>query len=441
MQIFYEFIEIIGCLLSYFYLLFVANIFLIYRSKAKKIISILLCSIYLPMTYDFIIPLNNTISSLLAMVFLFMVFLLCFVGSASAKAIIIVVYNIFSICFSNIIYLIASNIMNMPITTLISTRNITRCCIIIFLYLFEFLIILLVKKTYFHKNFTTYDISEFITLFIFILFDFIFALLSYFLIDLKSHNYRIIEFVCLIMCIFCLISTFLVLYLIKLLQKRHEQEFFNMALDIQISNMKSSSAILESKINEMRKFKHDINSQLLIYKTLLTEGKTNVVIDDISNLLNLPIFTNTVVFCSNSVLNSFLNIKNDSAYKNDINFQCRIFLDTEYDNPLFMIVISNLIDNAFEHEITEPLNLRKVSLSIVQNSSGINIIIGNYISQSVLSDNPKLHSTKVNSVDHGFGIQNVKSIVQKFDDLIEFVEENNIFYVQIFLPLIDSDSH
>ena len=99
MQIFYEFIEIIGCLLSYFYLLFVANIFLIYRSKAKKIISILLCSIYLPMTYDFIIPLNNTISSLLAMVFLFMVFLLCFVGSASAKAIIIVVYNIFSICF------------------------------------------------------------------------------------------------------------------------------------------------------------------------------------------------------------------------------------------------------------------------------------------------------------------------------------------------------
>ena len=243
------------------------------------------------------------------------------------------------------------------------------------------------------------------------------------------------------MCIFCLISTFLVLYLIKLLQKRHEQEFFNMALDIQISNMKSSSAILESKINEMRKFKHDINSQLLIYKTLLTERKTNVVIDDISNLLNLPIFTNTVVFCSNSVLNSFLNIKNDSAYKNDINFQCRIFLDTEYDNPLFMIVISNLIDNAFEHEITEPLNLRKVSLSIVQNSSGINIIIGNYISQSVLSDNPKLHSTKVNSVDHGFGIQNVKSIVQKFDGLIEFVEENNIFYVQIFLPLIDSDSH
>ena len=106
-----------------------------------------------------------------------------------------------------------------------------------------------------------------------------------------------------------------------------------------------------------------------------------------------------------------------------------------------MIVISNLIDNAFEHEITEPLNLRKVSLSIVQNSSGINIIIGNYISQSVLSDNPKLHSTKVNSVDHGFGIQNVKSIVQKFDGLIEFVEENNIFYVQIFLPLIDSDSH
>ena len=84
--------------------------------------------------------------------------------------------------------------------------------------------------------------------------------------------------------------------------------------------MKSSSAILESKINEMRKFKHDINSQLLIYKTLLTEGKTNVVIDDISNLLNLQIFTNTVVFCSNSVLNSFLNIKNDSAYKNDINF-------------------------------------------------------------------------------------------------------------------------
>lgn len=433
MQIFYEMIEIAGCLLSYFYVLFATNIFFNYRSKKHLIVSAFLCILYLPITYHSILPFSNAVCSLISMLFLFTVCCFCLYGNIFAKFLIIIVYNIFSICFSNLVFIIVSALTRISIEELANHPGGARCFIILFLYIFEFVILYYVAKLKRSKANKKYEISELIILFLFIGFDFIFALLSYILININSPDRSLVEFICFFMLIFCFVNTFLILYLIHNLSKKHEQEAANFSLHMQISNIESASMVLEAKITEMREFKHDMNSRLLIYKALLLDGKTSTVIDEITHLLGLPLLQNSLIYCENASFNAFLTAKNVFAANNGIDFHCHVMIDFSYSNVQLMVAVSNLIDNAFEHELKEPVGSRKVSLSMIQNASSINIIIENFISKSVLHENPTLKTTKSSS-EHGFGIKNVRSIIHELNGIIEFTEENNHFFVQIFLP-------
>ena len=98
-----------------------------------------------------------------------------------------------------------------------------------------------------------------------------------------------------------------------------------------------------------------------------------------------------------------------------------------------MVALSNLIDNAIEHEQIEPKALRSIKLSLVQDASGINIVLENFISESVLQDNPELLSTKGNNQNHGFGIKNVRQLVEMIGGVIEFTEDGNSFFAQIVI--------
>ena len=146
MQIFYEIIEILGCFLSYFYILFATNIFFKYKSKQSKFISLSLSVIYLPLTYDLFSPFPNTISSLLAMLFTYLVIVFCFDGNLILKAILVLIYNIFSVCISNLYFSLVSSIFHLSIRELVDERNSIRVSIIISLYLFEFIILFIIRK-------------------------------------------------------------------------------------------------------------------------------------------------------------------------------------------------------------------------------------------------------------------------------------------------------
>ena len=178
MQIFYEIIEILGCFLSYFYILFATNIFFKYKSKQSKFISLSLSVIYLPLTYDLFSPFPNTISSILAMLFTYLVIVFCFDGNPILKAILVLIYNIFSVCISNLYFSLVSSIFHLSIRDLVDERNSIRVSIIISLYLFEFIILFIIRKFKKQKSITVYDGIELSIAFLFLLIDFIFAVMA-----------------------------------------------------------------------------------------------------------------------------------------------------------------------------------------------------------------------------------------------------------------------
>lgn len=433
MQIFYEIIEILGCLLSYFYILSIADIFCTYKPGVRRFIPIVLSILYVPLTYDTISPFSNTVGSILAMIFTYIVVCIFFNGNLPIKAIIILLYNIFLVCGSNLFFSLTSSALNIPLNNLINERSGLRAAIIISLYLLGFFIILLLSRLIKPGSITIYDFVELSITFLFLAIDFIFAVFSFLILWQHSQDFSLLKSACCCMSFLCLICAFISMYLINELKKRHEQRTENIALQLQLNNMNSYIRDTTEKVNEIRHLKHDMKNKLLAYNSLIESNDFDAIKNDIEKTLALPSLSESFSYCTNIAFNSILTNKAGIARENNIDFRCRVLLAPDYNSMQLLVALSNLIDNAIEHELAEPENLRHLTLSIIQDVDSINITLENYISQSILDTNPTLATTKSNASEHGMGISNTRSLVSSINGIMNFAEEGNSFFAQIII--------
>ena len=433
MQIFYEIVELLGSLLSYLFILYTTSIFYSYKGKQYKRLSLILSIAYIPLTYDLITPFSNTIASLLAMVFVYIVISICFNGNLGIKAFIVLVYNIFSVCVSNLYFSLFSFLFQVTINELIAERNALRVSLILSLYLFEIIILFIIEKIAKHNFVANYNLLELSITFLFLLIDFAFSVFSFIILFYYSNSISIIKVVCCSMSILCVIYAFVALYLIKKLKEQYLHSLDSIAIKMQLDNMGEYIKNSKKTNAEVRALRHDIKNKLLAYNALLEHHNIDDVICDIKETLSLPSLIEPLAYCSNTAFNILIFNKAKIAKESDIAFHCKIIISPEYTNLKLMVALSNLIDNAIEHERKEPKNFRNINLSLIQDIDSINIILENYISDSILKNNPSLTTTKVDAIQHGFGINNIRELVSSIDGMIEFYEEDSSFFVQVII--------
>lgn len=437
MKIYYEVIEILGCILAYMYSLYSINIFCDFK-KNKTLVSFALSILYIPLTYDRMLPIDNTLASFIAMIFVYLISLFCFNGNAVLKAVIILTYNLLSIILSAIFYSAICGIFNYSLHSLLSTRSIQRTIIIICLYLLEFLILFLVKQLWSIKTKSTSMLnpSEIMLTIFLLLIDFIFAFFSFCIIFYTHEPSLSLAISCCAISIFCLINVFLTLYLTYSIHRKHYSDIKNSFLELEISDYQKKVWLLEENIKSIAKINHDFKNQLLSYKILLENKEYHTLHNKICNQIGS--YSNVIsneTITKNIYFNSLLNEKIQNAQNNNIKFDTRIIMSSEYQNIPIMIALSNLIDNAIEYEQQLPEEFREIKVVISQDKHSINFSIRNYIISPVLKTNPNLLSSKKNHYLHGYGVSNARSIINAQNGILNFSEEDNYFYAQIFLPI------
>lgn len=59
----------------------------------------------------------------------------------------------------------------------------------------------------------------------------------------------------------------------------------------------------------------------------------------------------------------------------------------------------------------------------------------------MLERNFQLNTTKQNKEKHGFGIRSIRQIVEKYDGMLDFYEQDNMFFADVLLkketPVLD----
>ena len=120
----------------------------------------------------------------------------------------------------------------------------------------------------------------------------------------------------------------------------------------------------------------------------------------------------------------FLGCKN-------IKIEVKVNVNQEMASIEYGVMLSNLLDNAIEAEEQEKEENRYIRLNIGMEQEMLHLVVGNYISESVLKNNALLETSKNNKQLHGIGLKGVKEFVQYKEGEIEVFEENHMFVVHI----------
>lgn len=183
---------------------------------------------------------------------------------------------------------------------------------------------------------------------------------------------------------------------------------------------------------QMRALKHDMKNHTLVILSYLEENQVEEAKAYAGELLDKLNKMYTYVNVGNSLLNYIINNKLSMAKEQGIEIKAEIEnLAFDYmDSVDFSSLLNNLLDNAIHGALESNCPELEVQIS---SQKGFDIItVKNSIDESVLEKNPEFVSTK-EEPGHGYGMKQIKRIVDKYDGEIDIYEKENHFIVSIML--------
>ena len=235
-----------------------------------------------------------------------------------------------------------------------------------------------------------------------------------------------------IICI--IIANILTYYFYTVISREYENRLKIQLLQQQYDSAKSNIESTQIFVDQMRSVKHDIKNQLLALKGYVEANSEDDAINYINTLLNeyLP-SVQSFVDTGNTAFDAVVNNKIAICHTKKIFFEIKVekncinsIAETDVG-----VLFGNLLDNAIE--ASEQSEKRRITLDIQNRGEYLSICVCNSIKDTVLDINENLETTKKNKELHGIGIKSIKSIVEKYDGMIQFFEENQEFCCHILL--------
>lgn len=340
-----------------------------------------------------------------------------------------VLFLIVTILCDTLNVFVLNSILNVPVQEIVSGSFLGRYLHIISSKIITISILMIINRVFsIEKKFQWFD------LFTYLVFPIVTVANLYLFIKI-GYSYDLSAYAALIL--FVIVALFVLNFLSMYLFKKAVQST-SMKYELEILN--SRSQIEQSKYeelvdlnNQLQITRHDIKDHLIYIDHLLAEKNYEGVKQYIEKQQMDLEATKQVVITNNRMIDFLINYKL-SKHK-DIAFIVSGQLENlELIDELDLATLfGNVLDNAIEGvQGTSPM---QIEISFSTNGNYQNIICKNSIPSSVLKNNPDLDSSKKNKKMHGYGIKSIRNVVEKYDGLIEFYEENDHFGVQIALPL------
>lgn len=193
---------------------------------------------------------------------------------------------------------------------------------------------------------------------------------------------------------------------------------------------------MKQTIESTKSFNHDIKNHLLMILGFIKNGKIQEAEQYIYSITRQNLKLKFIYSDSgNIVIDSIINFKFNELKNNNLS----IYTDISVPEDLFIeacditSIIGNLIDNA--KEAVNKINNEQciIDLSIYFDKGRLFITLKNTFDSKLLTNNKKLLSKKIDKHNHGYGLQIIKKIVEKYNGYFQYNYNKNIFTVNIML--------
>mgnify|MGYP005751168381 FL=1 len=198
---------------------------------------------------------------------------------------------------------------------------------------------------------------------------------------------------------------------------------------------------LERDMDGIRRISHDIRNHLEALRGNSDEDQKNEYIDNIEDELNRY---ESYYDTGNTFIDNILHRKKLDAIEEKI--ELRILADLKpfryIKNADLCVIISNLLDNALREcklrKLEEPQKENLIQLRIGKYKGFLSITCENCIRKNqvqYVTDNQDIKTTKSNKNQHGYGIKNISSVVQKYGGVYSIHVRDEMFCFSIIIPI------
>lgn len=229
------------------------------------------------------------------------------------------------------------------------------------------------------------------------------------------------------------LTSFSIQYLTGYLSEAFKKELENKKLKMQEAYYQD----LEKNQREIRKLKHDLNNHLSVVGNYLEDNQVAEAKEYFTELS--AVYTNqNRLFCKNSLVNNVLNVKYTLAQENGID--CFINIDISnligIDDISLCTIFANTLDNAIEacQKVKAP-DQRKLSMKARYHRGCFSYEITNTVAAAFSNQNGQLLTTKPDKKNHGFGLANVREVVENYEGTVEIKTSDQEF--SLLLVIMD----
>ena len=196
---------------------------------------------------------------------------------------------------------------------------------------------------------------------------------------------------------------------------------------------------VNSHLTEIRKIKHDFNNSIQVIRSLIDKNDMENASALAQELQNTYISQPSISFCQNTILNVILQQSQQECQENNIDFHVKCNLAENL--PMSKLDICSLFNNLLRNaqcavmKISENDNSlrREIFFEAWRDHNMIFVQVRNPNISDTNFQNGRFVTTKNDRENHGYGLEIVRHIAEKYDGYMKASLENNTFSVLIQL--------
>lgn len=258
------------------------------------------------------------------------------------------------------------------------------------------------------------------------------ALSMNFFYILIKHNISQISFATLIFVLMLIILIFFFLLMEKIIQNYNNNLRLQFQEKIEESN-RQTIIEMENATQEIRRWRHEYQNQLLLFMSYCEESRYSELQESLETALQKLPHLEKRIRTGNSELDLILNHKFSECTKQGIDLLIQVSIPEQLNfrkEDIFSL-LNNLLNNAIEAAKKTPSPYIQLTISPAKNY--LLFQIRNSCIGNVLEENPELQTTKSDKLFHGIGMSVIRSVVNKYDGIINFSQEDEIFQTKVLL--------
>lgn len=206
----------------------------------------------------------------------------------------------------------------------------------------------------------------------------------------------------------------------------------------QFDIISKSTAAQKKMMQEFHEEKHNLINKLIVLKSAMENSDKEMVIRNLDQIINSSHASENISNSGNSTVDALINFKYAIAKEYDIDFKLKIFIPEELpvEQCDIGIVLGNAIDNAIDAAKEWKDNQKCIEILMGVKKEAWVMIIKNPYQHDLRKDrNGNFLSTKKEKQRHGFGLNSIKKIAEKYQGEMIAETANHIFSLTVVMNL------